>query len=289
MHDTIHRASGRRRALLLNACAVALSALAAPVVLAQAASGPGHPLPTSPATPSAALARDARVSQLLGKDVRNPQGEKLGEINDLIVDVNNDVVHYAVLSFGGFLGVGDKLFAYPLTVFRHASDKDELVLDIDKEKLRRAPGFARNHWPDWASPDYSGAVKRHFGEADRLMPRPNAHLLRASKLLGRDVDDSNGRKAGEIQDLVVSMSTGKLRYAVLDFDRAWNMNDKLLTLPMKALRFPAEERTNLVLLVPREQLDAKQGFEKRQWPDVNDPTFRRQVEGQLDRMGTAVR
>lgn len=292
MHDYFHRAPGRGRCrTLLTALALGAASLSTTAALAQAASVPGHPAPQTSATPPAtpATARDARVSQLIGKDVRNPQGEKLGEINDLIVDVNNEVVHYAILSFGGFLGVGDKLFAYPINVFRHASDKDELVLDIDKEKLRRAPGFARNHWPDWGTPDYGNSVRRHFGDADRMTPKPNAHLLRASKLMGKNVDDSNGKSAGEIQDLVVAMSTGRLRYAVLEFDRAWNMNDKLLTLPMKALRFPAQERSNVVLLVPREQLDAKQGFEKRQWPDVNDPTFRRQVEGSLERLGAAVR
>jgi len=236
-----------------------------------------------------ASARDARVSQLIGKDVRNPQGEKLGEINDLIIDVNNEVIHYAILSFGGFMGLGDKLFAYPLTVFRPSLDRDELVLDVDKERLRRAPGFERNRWPDWGSPDYTGSVERHFGPGVRMMPKPNAHLVRASQLMGKNVDDSNGKNAGEIKDLVVSMSSGRVRYAVLDFDRSWNMNDRLLTLPMKVLRFPSDAKTDLVLLVPREQLDAKQGFEKKQWPDVNDPNYRRQVDATLDRLSAAAR
>lgn len=272
-------------------------ALLVPLVTLCTLMAAGPALAQSPQTASmpkarpaaAALARDARVSQLIGKDVRNPQGEKLGDIQDLIVDVNNEVIHYAILSFGGFLGVGDKLFAYPLGVFRHASDRDELVLDVDKERLRRAPGFARNRWPDWATPDYAKSVERHFGTSGRLVPKPNAHLLRASRLIGKNVDDTNGKDAGEIRDLVVSMSSGRLHYAVLDFDRSWRMDDRLLTLPMKALRFPAEERADLVLLVPREQLDPKQGFDKRQWPDVNDPHYRQQTDATLDRLSPTAR
>ena len=285
MHDKFQRAPGRPSGRpLLIAALLGLSTLTT-----QAQTTPPPSGPTASRQAAQATSRDARVSQLIGKDVRNPQGEKLGEVNDLIIDVNNELIHYAILSFGGFLGLGDKLFAYPLTAFRHSMDRDELVLDVDKERLRRAPGFERKHWPDWASPDYSSSVERHFGPGARIMPKPNAHLLRASQLMGKNVDDSNGKNAGEIQDLVVSMSTGRVRYAVLDFDRSWNMNDRLLTLPMKSLRFPADAKADLVLLVPREQLDAKQGFDKKQWPDVNDPNYRRQVDATLERMGAGTR
>ncbi len=229
------------------------------------------------------------MSQLIGKEVRNPQGEKLGEINDLIIDVNNELIHYAILSFGGIMGLGDKLFAYPLNVFRHAVERDELVLDVDKERLRRAPGFERNRWPDWSTPEYGSTVDRHFGQGARITPRPNAHLLRTSQLLGKNVDDNNGKNAGEVADIVVSMSSAKVRYVVLDFDRSWNMKDRLIPLPLKALRFPADRRPDLVLLLPREQLDIKQGFEKRQWPDVNDPNFRRQMDSSLEHLVSSLR
>ena len=287
MHDRSQGARGRlgpHRPLLM----AALLSLAILPTHAQTTTPPSGPTASRQAQPQATT-RDARVRQLIGKEVRNPQGEKLGEINDLIIDVNNEVIHYAVLSFGGLMGLGDKLFAYPLTVFRHSLERDELVLDVDKDRLRNAPGFERNRWPDWSTPEYGAAVERHFGQTARITPRPNPHLLRASELLGKDVDDNNARNAGEIEDIVVSMSSGRVRYVVLDFDRSWNMKDRLLPLPLKSLRFPADRRADLVLLQPREQLDIKQGFEKRQWPDVNDPNYRRQIDGMLERMGVAAR
>ena len=67
--------------------------------------------------------RDMRLSQLIGKDVRNAQGEDLGDIKDVILDINNGRVHYVILSFGGVLGLGDKLFAYPMRAFSPASNK----------------------------------------------------------------------------------------------------------------------------------------------------------------------
>ena len=58
--------------------------------------------------------REMRASKLIGSEVKNAQGENLGEIKDLVIDVNHGRVHYAILSFGGFLGMGDKLFAFPV-------------------------------------------------------------------------------------------------------------------------------------------------------------------------------
>jgi sporulation protein YlmC with PRC-barrel domain len=68
--------------------------------------------------------RDMRISQLIGMDVRNAEGKDLGEINDVVVDVDSGKVHYAVLGFGGFLGMGEKLFAFPLSAFQVTSDGD---------------------------------------------------------------------------------------------------------------------------------------------------------------------
>jgi sporulation protein YlmC with PRC-barrel domain len=98
---------------------------------------------TSSETQQAAAkpSRDRQVSKLIGSEVRNAQGEALGEIKDLIVDINNERVYYAVLSFGGFLGVGNKLFAYPVEVFRQAADEDKLILNIDKDRTQGSSGL----------------------------------------------------------------------------------------------------------------------------------------------------
>jgi len=94
--------------------------------------------------PVVQMFRDMRASELIGSGVRNARGENLGEIKDLIVDVNNDRVHYVVLSFGGFLGFGDQLFAYPVRMFTQAADGDKLVLNVGKADLKAAPGMDKD-------------------------------------------------------------------------------------------------------------------------------------------------
>lgn len=86
------------------------------------------------------------ASELKGANVYNPQGENLGTIKDLMIDTVTGRVNYAVLSFGGFLGLGDKYFAVPVQALT-IDIKDNIILDVDKERLKNAPGFDKNNWP----------------------------------------------------------------------------------------------------------------------------------------------
>ncbi|MCC7547318.1 MAG: PRC-barrel domain-containing protein [Burkholderiales bacterium] len=88
-----------------------------------------------------AIMRDLRVSELIGMDVRNAKGDDLGKINDVVLDVNNNRVHYAILSFGGFAGLGDKLFAYPVRMFQLGQNERSLMLNVSEEQLENAPDF----------------------------------------------------------------------------------------------------------------------------------------------------
>lgn len=212
-----------------------------------------------------------RASQLMGKNVENAQGENLGEIKDLIIDVNNERVFYAVLEFGGFLGMGEKLFAYPVRAFKHTGNNmDKLVLNVDKDKLKAAPGFARDNWPDWLT--YGDEVDRYYGETVKLKEMPNQKLRRASDLLGKNVNDRAGKDMGEIDDIVVNMNNGKIHHAVLEFDQSWNLNDKLISLPMRAFTYPAD-KDDLVLNVDKAAIDTKRAFDKNRWPDLNDQNY----------------
>lgn len=224
---------------------------------------------------------DVRASKIIGKDIENNQGENLGEIKDLIVDIGNQRVHYAVLSFGGAMGLGDKLFAYPISAFKTQADGDKLVLNVDKAKLKNAPGFDQDKWPDWTDNRYRGEVDRYFrADTAKAVPR-NARMTRASELIGKDVDDRSGKDAGEIEDLVVNMNNGRISYAVLDFDKAWSPDDKLLPLPLTAFTFSSDKKKDIVLNASRNKLDMAKGFDENDWPDLNATEFRRDMRAHL--------
>ncbi len=105
-----------------------------------------------------------KISELLGRKVENNQGEQLGNITDIVIDMDRGQVAYAVLSFGGFLGMGDKLFAIPFTALKDSPQRRSFVLNVDKEKLKQAPGFDKNQWPETGNRQWGTDVHRFYGE-----------------------------------------------------------------------------------------------------------------------------
>jgi sporulation protein YlmC with PRC-barrel domain len=99
---------------------------------------------------------------LQGDDVVNAQGEDLGVIKSIMIDVPSGRVAYAVLSSGGFLGIGDKLFAIPWNALTLDADNKCFVLNIDKERLKNAPGFDKDHWPSMADQRWATEVHSYY-------------------------------------------------------------------------------------------------------------------------------
>jgi len=103
------------------------------------------------------------ATTLIGDRVVNPRGEDLGKIEDLMIDPELGRVGYAVLSFGGFLGMGDKLFAVPMQALKLSREDKKFVLDVDKDRLKNAPGFDKNHWPDMSDRAFGSTVYSYYG------------------------------------------------------------------------------------------------------------------------------
>lgn len=102
------------------------------------------------------------ADSLSGNDVRNPAGEDLGKIEDLMINTETGEVAYAVLSFGGFLGMGDKLFALPWRSLQLDTRNHAFVLDVDKERLENAPGFDKDNWPNMADPTWANQINDYY-------------------------------------------------------------------------------------------------------------------------------
>ena len=103
------------------------------------------------------------ASSLIGDDVVNANGEDIGDIKEIMIHVPSGRIAYAVLSFGGFLGMGDKLFAIPWEALTLDEDQKHFVLNVDKEKLEKAPGFDKDHWPDMAQPQFRSTIDDYYG------------------------------------------------------------------------------------------------------------------------------
>lgn len=100
---------------------------------------------------------------LIGEDVYNTKDEDLGDIKEIMLDMNNGKIAYAVLSFGGFLGMGDKLFAVPWSALTLDTENKRFILNVDKERLNSAPGFDKDDWPDMADPSWQNTINSYYG------------------------------------------------------------------------------------------------------------------------------
>ncbi len=103
------------------------------------------------------------ASTLTGNDVYNQAGDDLGDIKEFMLDMHTGRVSYAVLSFGGFLGMGDRLFAVPWEALKLDTLNKRFTLDVNKERLEAAPGFDKDNWPNMSDQTWAENVHSYYG------------------------------------------------------------------------------------------------------------------------------
>ena len=103
-----------------------------------------------------------KASSIIGTKVVNPKGEDLGEMKELTIDPRTGRVAYAVVSFGGFLSMGKKLFAIPFRAFQYSVLNNQYVLDVSRERLEAAPGFDADHWPSMSDEKWNRDVHSYY-------------------------------------------------------------------------------------------------------------------------------
>jgi sporulation protein YlmC with PRC-barrel domain len=222
--------------------------------------------------------RVLKASDFIGMPVVNNSGETLGEIQDLAIDTDHERVAYAVLSFGGFLGMGDKWFAIPATALTLPADHDHFVLAMEKDRLSNAPGFEKNRWPQMGDSTWESGIHKFYGKQPYWMnvgegstPRNVNRIQKASDIMGRAVHNDQRENLGTIKDLVIDPDQYRIAYTVLSFGGFLGLGDKLFAMPASVLQLPSNENF-AVLTVDKNRLKDASGFDKNQWPNLADPT-----------------
>lgn len=234
-----------------------------------------------------------RMNTITGMAVRNKQGDALGQVEDLVIDLNAGDIRYAALSFGGFASLGDKLFAVPwkAMTFKFGEEDSYFIVDVTEEQLKRAPGFDQDKWPDMADPAWSKEVDAFFGAkaaarterktADAAPPGKLVYdaVYRGTNITGMKVKNDRDQELGSINELVVDIKSGKVRYAALSFGGVLGLGDKLFAIPWSALKFMhAATDKHFVLHVTPERLKEAEGFDEDHWPNTGDPRWGREID-----------
>jgi hypothetical protein len=204
-----------------------------------------------------------------------------------MVDLGDGRVAYAVLSFGGFLGLGDKLFAIPWQALKLRLHEHAFVLDIPKDVLKKAEGFDKDNWPltydelfrtytyygyqpywQTGKMEQTGLSGEMVSERTGRMgsaARENPDFLSAGTIKGDKVVNAAGNDLGKINELMLDLENGRIGYAVLSFGGFLGLGDKLFAIPWRALSLRLHEHA-FTMDIPKDVLERAEGFDKDNWP-----------------------
>jgi len=223
----------------------------------------------------------AKMSNVIGQAVESKLGNQVGQITDVVIQAGTGDMAYAVLAAGGFLGLGEKLFAIPWRALQQSAGAKTFRLEMTEEQITQAPAFDRDRWPDLEDKHWCDTIHAYYGQppywGKRLpaeTPRPTAEqatqrLLRASHVLQSRILNPQGQQLGDIKEVVIDTTAGTVVYALLGSGGFLGLGDKLFAIPWHALQ-QSEGLGTFTLDVDKAALQAAPGFDKDRWPTQAD-------------------
>jgi sporulation protein YlmC with PRC-barrel domain len=234
---------------------------------------PQRPSTTAPAQGSQHDLRMVRATTLEGLTVKNQQGETLGEIENVVIDMQDGRIAYVVLDFGGWFDVGGKHVAAPWNALSLQHGTRDAVLKVDRDKLRQAPSFERTYGPDVVERAWLVDMYKFYNvppySSLQVVTAEKINIARVDTILGMDVEDPQGNNLGEIEDLVFDLQDGRIAYAVLAYGGWLGLGENMAAVPWQALKLDTAER-DFTLNVDKEKLRAAPSFAKDKWPQTLD-------------------
>ncbi len=208
-----------------------------------------------------------RISEVLGETVEKSNGDNIGEIDDIVYS-GKDQKLMAIISVGGFLGIGEKLVSVPYNELRVSANGDDVYLDSTKDALKAKPEFKYNDGEMTGHERRMNRIKSSANsrkstyansiEYGKMRGDKSLYQVRASELIGETVEKSNGDNIGEIDDLVYSATDHKLM-AIIAVGGFLGMGEKLVAVPYDELRVSADG-DNVYLDSTKDKLKAKPEF-----------------------------
>jgi sporulation protein YlmC with PRC-barrel domain len=228
------------------------------------------------------------VDDLVDAKIRNAQGEDLGQVQEMVVDVNDGSIRYAVVSYGGFLNIGDKLFAVPLKAMtlRHNEDGDSFfVVDIDQQRLENSEGFDKDNWPNLADQNFATAANRTYGIEEEARPSGQAAALyKLSTFDGVKVRGQANRELGEVEKILIDAEKAKVAYLAIEMDddatTARRDDDALVLVPMS--QFALTTRDDSTFLQVNAATDKLQNAPTATEEQLQNVSMHRELRQKID-------
>jgi len=256
----------------------------------------------------------ATASELIGKEVRNSQDESLGKVSDLIVSLDSGRVPYAVIAHGGALGVGRSKTAVPVSDLQCSGDRKTLMLSATKEELKAARKSCPATWPHGRSQEWTRSIDGYYGQpsvfahwrtdGDRLDASGKQYVrdandkdgtirynsrdgtifgttnefATASDIIGTEVRNANDESLGKVSDLIVSLDSGRVPYAIISHGGALGVGRTKTAVPISELQCSADHKT-VLMSATKEDLKAASKTCPDNWPRGRTMEWSRTIDG----------
>lgn len=228
-------------------------------------------------TPDGNSARHHRASEIIGMDIVNRQNEKVGAVSDLAIDFSGQRVTAVIISSGGFLGIANELSIVPPTALMLNVDGKQFTSELTKDLLTDAPRFQGSEFPNLNDRDYlAGVYKAYSAEPylekiDRGADEGTRRILRASELLGMNVDNYQDDTIGEIHDLILNSRLDRVNAVVVSSGGFLGVGEQLSVLPVGAV---STTKDAVLVNATKETLEKSPRFTTASWPEnMNDPGY----------------
>lgn len=220
-----------------------------------------------------------RASQVIGMNIQNMQDEKIGAVEDLVLDLPSRRVSAVVISSGGFLGIADELSLVPPSALKLNAEGDAFSANITKDQLTNAPRFQGTDYPDLNDPKYMMSVYKAYNaesylesiSPDDVADDSIRRVVRATELIGLTVKNRQDDSIGDISEIVLNSSHDRISSFVVSSGGFLGIADTLSVLPAEAITVTKEA---VIVDATKESLEQSPRFTAETWPkSMNDPDY----------------
>ncbi len=225
---------------------------------------------------------EQQAVSIIGLDVNDSQGQRLGRVKELALDLENARIVEVIVSSGGFLGLGRRTSAVPPGALVFDSGRAALRLDMDKANFKAAPSFAMSKWVEHCQSGRVAEVYRYYGQqpyfaadgqnsvSGNTATEPLGYIQRSSKLLHIEVKNLANETLGSVHTFLYNLSAGRVRHVVV---LALGLGQTRRVIPARALRFnPAHD--TLYLDVSTQAFEDEPRF---RWTDGGSSDIPREI------------
>jgi len=234
-----------------------------------------------------------KASQILGREIRDENGHKIGKVRELALDLQNGRIAEVIVGTGGFLGIEERNTALPPEEFSWNPDTKKLTCQLDGEQLRNAPAFDTSQWFDSVTPEKVREIYHRYDVTpyfiDERVPTPpatevkpalqltsaglmapTAHLGRIERsrtIIGAPVRNLQEEDLGKAENVILDVAAGRVVVIIVSTGNFLDMGNEVSAIPPQAFHFDAD-KDKLHLNTTREALRTAPHFKPDQWPAV---------------------